>query len=125
VGVGTGGCVGGGWGGSGVKRRGRRMMVEAVLVYRRMQGLLSMVFAVNGRMQRPHPMMFRAYGFSLGLLRLAIKFAAILFLSKYSTNASQDTIVPKAFSTDIGVHGFIISHGNRRSVRLTRSLAHI
>jgi hypothetical protein len=36
-------------------------------------------------------MMFRAYGFSLGLLRLAIKVAALLFLSKYSTNASQDT----------------------------------
>lgn len=50
MGVGTGGCVGGGWGGSGVKRRGRRTMVEAFLVYRRMRGFLSMVFDVNGRM---------------------------------------------------------------------------
>ncbi len=46
VGVGAGGCVGGGWGGSGVKRR---KIVEAFLVYR-MQGLRSMVFGVNGRM---------------------------------------------------------------------------
>lgn len=50
MGVGTGGCVGGGWGGSGVKRRGRRTIVEAFLVYRKMQTLLSMVFGVNGRM---------------------------------------------------------------------------
>ncbi len=40
-------------------------------------------------------------GGGCGLLRLAIKVAAIL-----------------AFSTDIGVHGFISSHGNSRSVRL-------